>query len=633
MLASFPWSSASAGSSPWAGYTSPVKLQAFRALIREHPWALPAFIGLGLLASIAEALSIGLFVPILQSLIADDALPSDGLIQRFTAGLTSGFDPEDRIYVLGGTVIGLLVLRAMVTFAYTLLSQRTATEVTFGIRSRILRLLLDVDYSYVVHQRDGRFLDVLHAQAWRAGQLFHHLALVIVFACNVLVFIPVLVLVSWQLTLTAIVGMAVVSAVALPLARRAERIGKEAVLRDQDVAAGLMGTLASMRTIRAYGREDVEHAQVMELADRDRDVNFRLGVAEQMATPALEVLYAPLLVAVVGAAYTWDIGAPVVITSLALLYRMYSKFQFLHAENAALMGLRGALEEVEDVSNRENKSFQSSGDEPFERIAEKVCFEKVSFAYRDRASFGARVQSTDLHDSTSGFAVRELEFEIEAREMTAIVGRSGAGKSTIVNLLLRLFDPHSGVIRVDGRPLREFDLRSWRGGLAIAGQDTDLIAGTVAENIGFGRAGATPEEIECAARKAEAHEFISELSQGYSTNIGERGQLLSAGQRQRIGLARALVGNPSLLIVDEGTSSLDSITAASIDATIAGLTGESTVLVIAHRLEAVRAAHKVVVMDEGRIVEVGSPETLLAAGGAFKEMWDQDAVSRDQGSA
>jgi subfamily B ATP-binding cassette protein MsbA len=569
-----------------------VKLQAFRALIREHPWALPAFIGLGLLASIAEALSIGLFVPILQSLIADDALPSDGLIQRFTAGLTSGFDPEDRIYVLGGTVIGLLVLRAMVTFAYTLLSQRTATEVTFGIRSRILRLLLDVDYSYVVHQRDGRFLDVLHAQAWRAGQLFHHLALVIVFACNVLVFIPVLVLVSWQLTLTAIVGMAVVSAVALPLARRAERIGKEAVLRDQDVAAGLMGTLASMRTIRAYGREDVEHAQVMELADRDRDVNFRLGVAEQMATPALEVLYAPLLVAVVGAAYTWDIGAPVVITSLALLYRMYSKFQFLHAENAALMGLRGALEEVEDVSNRENKSFQSSGDEPFERIAEKVCFEKVSFAYR---------------------AVRELEFEIEAREMTAIVGRSGAGKSTIVNLLLRLFDPHSGVIRVDGRPLREFDLRSWRGGLAIAGQDTDLIAGTVAENIGFGRAGATPEEIECAARKAEAHEFISELSQGYSTNIGERGQLLSAGQRQR--------------------SSLDSITAASIDATIAGLTGESTVLVIAHRLEAVRAAHKVVVMDEGRIVEVGSPETLLAAGGAFKEMWDQDAVSRDQGSA
>jgi subfamily B ATP-binding cassette protein MsbA len=205
--------------------------------------------------------------------------------------------------------------------------------------------------------------------------------------------------------------------------------------------------------------------------------------------------------------------------------------------------------------------------------------------------------------------------------MTAVVGGSGAGKSTLLYLLARLYDPTAGEIRVDGVPLPELDLAAWRSRLAFAGQDLELMGDTVRANIAFGRSGATLDEIVAAARQGDAHGFISELPQGYDTRIGERGLRLSAGQRQRIGLARALVRKPEILILDEATNALDSLSERVIQHALEQLAGNLTMIVVAHRLSTIRLANHVIVLDEGRLVEQGPPDTLLRANRGFAHLW------------
>ena len=597
-----------------------MKPQPLRTLLRAHPRTLPAFVALGLVVSLAEALSIGLFVPILQEVLADNDAPPSGPLAAWLDAYAGLFPEEQRLAVLSSTVLVLLVVKALVTFAYTWMSERTSTRVTYGVRDRALRLLLDVDYAYVAQQRDGRLVDVVYMQAWRVGAVFQHLALVIVNACHLLIFVPVLLLVSWQLTLAAAAGMAVASAVVVPLHRMAERRGKRAVAQDQRVAAGVLGMLSSMRTLRAYGREDQEHARVTEIAAKDRDLAFQSGIAEKMVTPVMELLYAPLLLVVVAAAVHWELGAPLVLTSLALLYRMYSKFQYLHTERATLLSLLGAVEEVDDLTRADGKPFAASGNRRFDELSREIRFQDVSFRHAARARFGDKQVRADDDDSAGRDSVRGLDFTVEQGSLTAIVGRSGAGKSTVVNLLLRLFEPRAGHIAVDGVPLHELDLHDWRRAVAVAGQDTELSAGTIADNIRYGRLEHSDAQVEAAARKAAAHDFIAAMPQGYATPVGERGELLSAGQRQRIGLARALLASPSVLILDECTSALDNATAAAIDETVAALAGETTVVVIAHRTQSIACADKVVLLEQGEVVEQGDPEELRLQGGAFARL-------------
>jgi subfamily B ATP-binding cassette protein MsbA len=203
--------------------------------------------------------------------------------------------------------------------------------------------------------------------------------------------------------------------------------------------------------------------------------------------------------------------------------------------------------------------------------------------------------------------------------MTAIVGVSGAGKTTLSNLLFRFHDPQSGQITVDGVPLTEIDLSWWRRQLSIAGQDADLISGTIRDNIAYGLSEVAADRVVDAARKASAHAFISALPMGYDTRVGERGILLSGGQRQRIGLARALIRESGILVLDEATNSLDSMTEAEVLASLEALHG-TTVIVIAHRLSTTRMADQIVVLSGGRVVESGTPAVLYQEDGLFSKM-------------
>jgi ATP-binding cassette subfamily B protein len=217
---------------------------------------------------------------------------------------------------------------------------------------------------------------------------------------------------------------------------------------------------------------------------------------------------------------------------------------------------------------------------------------------------------------------------VPAGSTIGIVGATGSGKSTIVKLLLRLYEIQGGEILLDGLPIHQLELADLRRAIGLVSQEVFLFHGTVAENIAYGSFDAPRAAIERAAQLAEASRFIEALPQGYDTVVGERGQRLSGGQRQRIALARAILKNPPVLILDEATAAVDNETEAAIQRSLDLITAERTTLVIAHRLSTVRHADQIVVMDQGRIVEQGSHDSLIAAGGAYVNLWRVQAGLR-----
>lgn len=218
---------------------------------------------------------------------------------------------------------------------------------------------------------------------------------------------------------------------------------------------------------------------------------------------------------------------------------------------------------------------------------------------------------------------------IPAGKTTALVGPSGAGKSTLIKLILRMYDPTKGAIYVDDYNLREMDIKSWRGRIAVVSQDVYVFDTTVRENIAYGRLEATEAEIITAAKLAEAHDFICEFPQGYDTHVGNRGIRLSGGERQRIALARAIVRNPDILILDEATNALDSISEHLIQQALETLSQDRTVIVIAHRLSTVEHADHIIVLEEGRVREQGNMECLLQRNGLYAQLYNlQNRVSK-----
>ena len=575
--------------------------------LRPYPWALPVLIILGLLSSLSEGLGLGLLIPLLGTVLQEGKSMMDdaGPLVEYTVHYAFGFEEQTRLVALCAIVVLLVVLKGLIQCSYVAVAAWVTMRVTHDLRMGLVRQLFEVGYAHIVQNEQGQAFNTLQGETARTGEALNSLSFFIGSACAILVFFVLLLLVSWQMTLAVSLGGLLGSLAVRLLVKRGQTLGAEAVKAWEQLADRILDLLNGMRVIRVFAREEREIDRFEQASEVTRGVQWRVLALANMTYPLMEVVYVPLLVGVLATGLYLGLAIPVVITFMVLVYRMLPYAKNLDTHRVFLARFAGTVEAVSRALRRDDKPYLPSGTIPFTGLQSEIRFEHVSFSYTSSVSRGA------LHD---------VSFQLRKGDTVALVGRSGSGKSTLVNLLCRLYDPTAGRILIDGCPLSELEPGSWRRRLALAGQDAELMNGTIVENIAFGRDDFTMDEIFAVAKRAHAHDFIEALPEGYQTEVGPQGTRLSGGQRQRIGLARALFREPDILILDEATNALDSPTETAIKEALENLAGTLTMLIVAHRLSTVRNADWVVVLENGEVVEWGRPSELARSQGAFASL-------------
>lgn len=419
----------------------------------------------------------------------------------------------------------------------------------------------------------------------------------------------------------AIVSLTVLPFVLVPTLRLGKKI-RRTTRHAQDDAAELnqvlQETLTGHQVVKSFGAEEVESNRFRARAEKLRDSNLRYVAQQAIASPVIEFFGAITIVGLLIYART-QIKSGVMtkeeftsfVIALLLLYEPVKRLTGIH--NIFQQAL-GASQKVFEYLDRDQHVVEKPGAAKLSRFEKSIQFDRVGFRYPS---------------VPDGFKLEGIDLEVKRGQVVALVGSSGAGKTTIANLVPRFYDVTSGAVRIDGRDVRDLRLASLRDKISIVAQDTFLFNDTVGANIGYGLRQAAPEQIREAARNALAEEFIQRLPQGYDTIIGERGTKLSGGQRQRLAIARALLKNAPILILDEATSHLDTESERLVQRALQNLMEHRTVIVIAHRLSTVRRADKIVVMDGGCIAETGTHDELIGRGGIYQRLHDMQFLEAD----
>jgi subfamily B ATP-binding cassette protein MsbA len=398
--------------------------------------------------------------------------------------------------------------------------------------------------------------------------------------------------------------------------RKTTRKGQDKLAEIQSIAHE---TITGNSIVKAFGMELWEMTRFRKAADRLLTANMRAVAVQSISSPLMDWLGA---VAIAGLLFfgrdrivhgNWTIG--VFITFLAAVILLYDPVRKLPVYYNSFQQAVGASHEVFRFIDAQDEVHERKGAVKLKTFHEAIEFRDVRFTYEveSQARGGTLVETHE--------ALRGVSLTIRRGEVVALVGPSGAGKSTLMNLLPRFYDVTSGAILVDGHDVRDLTIASLRKQIGKVTQETVLFNDTVRNNIAYGQPDVPMEKIEAAAKAARAHEFILRMPQGYDTQIGERGARLSGGERQRLAIARAILKDAPILVLDEATSSLDTESEAQVQAALATLMHERTVLVIAHRLSTVRSANRIAVMERGRVTELGSHEELLAYGGTYSRLY------------
>ncbi|MFI4990510.1 MAG: ABC transporter ATP-binding protein [Solirubrobacterales bacterium] len=379
----------------------------------------------------------------------------------------------------------------------------------------------------------------------------------------------------------------------------------------------LQETLSGIRVVRSFAQEPVHEQQFVALNADNRDANMTTVKLNAAYFPSVEMLSGLAVAAIVlyGGlqAIEGHISIGTIVAFVAALSNLFEPIQQLSQLYATYQSGMAALEKIFQLLDVKPDLEDRADAVELPRIAGEVDFDDVSFAYQRR-------RGEDSSDEQV-LALDHISLQIPPGQTVALVGATGAGKSTMAKLIARFYDPTSGAILIDGHDLREVSSRSLRSQMGIVPQEAFLFSGSVAENIAFGRPDADADQIRAAAAAVGAEEFISELPNGYDTEIGERGTQLSAGQRQLIAFARALIADPRILVLDEATSNVDLHSEARIEQGLRRLLAGRTSIVIAHRLSTIRQAGRIVVLEQGQIAEQGTHDELIAAEGRYYELY------------
>ena len=575
-------------------------------LLRLHKWRFAAIFILGLLQSFSEGIGIGLLIPLLSGLVGGPQLqPRGQWLASKLGSLFQAVPPDRRPTVIVVCVFGAVLANATLSYANHLLYGWEDGNIVHTLRRRIFRQLLTVHFGFIERDRSGRLLNLLASDTWRVRDALGILVSLTITTTTVAVYVALLLLMSWRLTLVVALAILVISTIIRLLTKAARELGQKVTRANSELAHRMVEGIDGMRVVRAFGRENYEQARFDSTSNRLRRAMLRMNVLEGIVHPIYEVLAAALVLIILLVAVPNARDSSVLLVFAFVLYRIQPRVKAFDASRVRLAALSTSVEEVLSFLNTSDKLYTIPGGVTHLRADPMIVFDKVSFRY----------------DAADDLALTEASFTIPAGHTTAFVGPSGGGKSTVIKLILRFYEPTSGSITVGGQTLCDLQVEFWRNQIAVVSQDVYLFDATVRENIAYGRLDARADEIMEAARKADAHEFIERLPNKYETVLGHHGMRLSGGQQQRISLARAIIRDPRILILDEATNALDSISEQWIQDTLDKLRENRTVIMIAHRLSTIERADQIIVLDKGRVRESGELSELVKAGGLFAKLY------------
>jgi len=551
--------------------------------------------GLGFLGGILEGIGINAVIPLLSSVLGLHDAATDTLsvyIKDFFAFIHVPFFPR---YLLAFIVI-LFIAKAAITLWISYIQLTITSEYERATRAKLFKIVLRASWPYLLRQKLGNLETALMIDVPASTQLLTKMSFAITLITSVIIYLIIAFSISAPVMVATLLVGVLSFALLRPLMERINQRSRSRTILYRDTMHHVAEHVGGLKTVKSFGVEQEAIAGADDLFERIRVVANRIGLTQAIATQAM----APIGIIYIATILSLSFKTPFVSFAalpaiLYLIYRIFTYIQQLQNTLQYTSEIGPHLERVIQLGEDAGAGVEDEGgDRPF-AFEHELSFKKVSFAYED----GRDV----LH---------EVSFSIPKGSMVGLVGPSGAGKTTSVDLMLRLLSPTGGSIALDGVDCREVTLSEWRKNVAYVSQDFFLLQDTIRNNIRFYDDSITDDEVWEAAKDAKINEFIQKSPEGLDTMVGERGVLLSAGERQRITIARALARKPQVLILDEATSALDNESEAHIKRVIQELKGKITIIAIAHRLSTIMDSDQLVVLYEGKVAETGAPRDLLA---------------------
>ena len=567
---------------------------------RRHLW--PAF-SFALFFNFLYGASTG-FVPLVIRYLFDDILPSSD---------------RSRLYLAPIVILVVILLRAVSQYLGAYLTESVGQSITADLRRDLAQRILDLPQSYVDRNPSTVLVSrVLTDVTLVKTGIVDGFSSVFKDSLTLVVLVAVAFYQDWLLSIIAFILFPLAIYPVLNSSKKVRRHSSKGQLSLARLASFLQESVVGLRVVKIFGMQSYELARFEEENQSVLRAALKTTRAKLANQPLMEVLGA------IGFSAVLVYGGENVIAGtrttgnffafLTSLYLCYAPFKGIARSNSTLQQGVSAAQDLFGILDTQADPPEPAQPREITAISRGIKASHVSFAYEEER------------------VIDDLDLDLPMGSTIALVGASGGGKSTIIDLFCRFYDPSSGVISIDGVDLRDVSLGSLRALISVVDQNTFLFNDTVSGNIAYGLASASAEQIEQAARAANAHDFISQLPDGYATVIGENGTMLSGGQRQRIAIARALIKNAPLLFLDEATSALDSASEQVVQEALDRLMANRTTLVVAHRLSTVVNADRICVIDAGHLVESGSHTELLARGGRYAHLFSTQFASAEAGS-
>ncbi len=602
-------------------------LKRFAAPYKKY---LAGSIVLNLFSAVFNIFSFALLIPILNILFRMDTnvyefMPWDGMPDKeqlmnnfyfYVSQLIDKWGGSTTLLILGLVFAVMALLKTSCYFASSAVMIPLRTGIVRDIRTMVYNKLLSLPMGFYSRHKKGDIIARMSGDVTEIEvSIVSSLDMLIKNPILIICYFGALIYLSWELTLFTVTVVPVMAWGMSVIGKKLKKQSLEAQGKWSETMAQLDETLGGLRVIKAFIAEDKMKERFANTANEYRKASARVATRQASAHPVSEFLGSVMIMIVLwfgGTLILSDkapIDAPTFIFYMTILYSVLQPLKdFSKATYNIPKGL-ASMERVDTIINAENEIKEIEKPAEIDGFRDNISFRGVSFSYAE----GKEV----LHD---------IDITIPKGKTVALVGQSGSGKSTLVDLIPRYYDTCGGSITIDGTDIRNLRVKDLRSLIGNVNQEAILFNDTIFNNIAFGVEGATMEQVVEAAKIANAHDFIIEKEDGYNTNIGDRGSKLSGGQRQRISIARAILKNPPVLILDEATSALDTESEKLVQEALDRLTSSRTTIAIAHRLSTIRNADEICVMHEGRIVERGRHEELIALDGYYKKLNDMQAL-------